>query len=505
MPQPIKTRHGVYKFRKVVPKTLRAAVGRSEIVISLDTKNATEAKARYKDASDKADLILARARAAPAPLSQKQVVGLTGAWFRHLHDSLGEHPTSIASWERLVDLVKVVAPTSSSPLAIHRPKYVPDRAALRMEVRMMLDRENLRVDEGTEGLLITAFGSRVEALQESLWRNLKQQYAPAPELAEFPAWVPPAQTAPTPVTQSLLGLFDAYAFERKPREKTRREWRAYLTQFIEFLKHDDAALVKKADVVRWKDSLVARGLARNTINESRLTCIKRTYSWAIDNGHLETNPADRVAVAGGRDTDAPRPFTLAEAALILRSTRARIGVQRWAPWIAAYTGSRIGEVVQLRVVDVRQIAGFWCVAYTREGGRSTKNKNSVRTVPLHRSVIDEGFLDYVTSIPASGFLFPEEVRKDSRGMIGVKASERCGVWVRSLGIDDPAVQPNHGWRHLMKDLCRDCGIDKHSADVLQGHANKDISDHYGSGHAIRTLAAHVEKLPLLCPPLPVAA
>ena len=34
----------------------------------------------------------------------------------------------------------------------------------------------------------------------------------------------------------------------------------------------------------------------------------------------------------------------------------------------------------------------------------------------------------------------------------MKARERLAKWVRELGITDPEVQPNHGWRHSFKQI-----------------------------------------------------
>lgn len=182
MPQPIKSRHGVYKFRKVVPKKLRAALGKSEILISLETKDPKVAKERYQAAADEAELDLKRARSAPIPLTTRQIAALTGIWFRRLHDELGEDASNIAAWERLVSLEKAVEAPRGSPLEIRRPTYAPNPETLRHEVLAVLTRADLKVDASTEVALIASFGRRVVALQDSLWRNLNGHYAPAPKI-----------------------------------------------------------------------------------------------------------------------------------------------------------------------------------------------------------------------------------------------------------------------------------------------------------------------------------
>jgi hypothetical protein len=37
----------------------------------------------------------------------------------------------------------------------------------------------------------------------------------------------------------------------------------------------------------------------------------------------------------------------------------------------------------------------------------------------------------------------------------------------------------HSFRHIFKDLCRECGISKEHADAIQGHTEGDTSSIYG--------------------------
>lgn len=69
-------------------------------------------------------------------------------------------------------------------------------------------------------------------------------------------------------------------------------------------------------------------------------------------------------------------------------------------------------------------------------------------------------------------------------------------WVRSLGVTDPNVQPNHGWRHRFKTLFRVVGIPEELADRIQGHAPKYKGGKYGTGALpVGLLLAEIEKMP----------
>jgi integrase len=68
------------------------------------------------------------------------------------------------------------------------------------------------------------------------------------------------------------------------------------------------------------------------------------------------------------------------------------------------------------------------------------------------------------------------------------------AWVRDLGVDDPNVQPNHGWRHLFKTLARRVGLAPEIRDAIQGHAPRSVAEAYGDW-PIETLAQAIERFP----------
>lgn len=65
----------------------------------------------------------------------------------------------------------------------------------------------------------------------------------------------------------------------------------------------------------------------------------------------------------------------------------------WLPILSLFHGFRIGEVAQLSIDNVFEDDGIWCLRISKEMRR--KNKNAIRTVPLHSKVIELGFLDFV--------------------------------------------------------------------------------------------------------------
>jgi integrase len=210
---------------------------------------------------------------------------------------------------------------------------------------------------------------------------------------------------------------------------------------------------------------------------------------------LASNPAAGVTV---KRTERQRrlPFDDAEAALILAAARGQRGGRRWVPWLLACTGARLEEVCQAHVADIRQDGHIWYLDINADGnGKALKNVGSARKVPLHRALIDEGFLEYVKG-RRNGPLFPD-LKPDCFGRRGGTATKVLGRALRKLGITDPRKVAGHSWRHRFKDLCRGAEIEKAIHDALTGHAARDVGDQYGLGYPLPVLAAAIAKLVIM--------
>ncbi len=199
---------------------------------------------------------------------------------------------------------------------------------------------------------------------------------------------------------------------------------------------------------------------------------------------------------------------------------------RWVPWLMAYSGARVGEVAQLRKQDVhRHAAGFWFLRLVPEAG--TMKTNEARDVPLHFHLIEQGFIRDVVESAPDGHLFldprgatgsgsktagkPKRSRvrdgitggsgkaasrtDDPRGILGPLQGlkNRLQEFVREI-VRDPEVQPQHGWRHRVKAVAFDVGIQERVIDEIQGHAPRHEGGRYGTV-ALETKQAAIERLP----------
>jgi integrase len=153
----------------------------------------------------------------------------------------------------------------------------------------------------------------------------------------------------------------------------------------------------------------------------------------------------------------------------------------------------VNEITQLRTVDVSKTDGVWTILITPEAG-GTKDGNS-RLVALHPHLIEQGFLTVLKG--KTGYLFYDPARRrggSDQNPQAKKVGEHLARWVRSVGVDDPAVQPNHGWRHRFKTLARECRMKDEVRDYIQGHVPRTEGEKYGE-FSPKLLFREVKRLP----------
>nr|WP_051410192.1 tyrosine-type recombinase/integrase [Mesorhizobium sp. LNHC220B00] len=348
----------------------------------------------------------------------------------------------------------------------------------------------------------------VELLAREVLRSLKDgfaqgdretagDYTPDPKANRFPALEiekPPTFPANPAAEVSLVSLVDDWWLEAKGAGRAVSTYDSYkgtVARFVAFLQHDDALAVTPDDVVRFKDHRLAAGVSPKTVGDGDVAGLRAVFKWAVGNKKLPTNPALGIQVVRKKAVKLrEKDFTPEEAKLVLTHSLNHAGresaklkaAKRWVPWLCAYTGARVGEIVQLRKEDFRQVTGgseapLWVMTITPEAG--TVKDKEVREVVLHDHLLTQGLLIFVTAAP-SGYLFLTPRKKDgvTRG-VWQSVKNRLREFVREV-VTDERVQPNHAWRHTFKTIGREAGIADSVLDAICGHAAKTVGGAYGS-------------------------
>lgn len=526
MPGPEKhPKTGVYYFRQRVPTNLVALARGNRITVmisespktikigdavkvTLNTKDPTTAKARYREVDTWLQGYWQSLLAGPQRLTPKQSLALAGEAYRAWVMIADEDPKSPELWQ---DILKTNALASAGRL---RPVIGESEevARLQKEYRfgpfadVALQRKGLVIDEESRKRLIDQIA---QAMTEAALINLGKaqgDYSQDDSGARFPEWVDPASKARPAGQVSISGLFELWEREHKElggSPTSARRWKSVINSFIEFAGHDDASAVTLEGALAWKDKLIGdKVVTPNTFRKSNRAAMNAIFRIGVERAQVGYNPFKELRSKPSKTrNERSKSFSEDEITMILKGALAASEMPgnylkqtrdaiRWLPWLCAYSGSRINEVAQLHRKDVYKIKGFHCFVISPESG-SVKD-GDFRYVPLHRHLIQQGFLEFVASCP-DGPLFYDH---GNQGDVPAEAAARAvRHWVRTKsGVTDRRVAPNHGWRHTFKDIADFVGIETKYQNMICGHEGATEGDRY-STQQVPVLAREIERFP----------
>ncbi len=354
---------------------------------------------------------------------------------------------------------------------------------------------NTTVEKGTPNWRTLARGLCVAEL-EAMGRVIERDEGDYTGKPEHPllANAKPIEEEKPPV--SIKGLFKLYMQELKANDKgvgAEKRWTNIIDDLVQFVRSDDANKLTKKKLIEWKDAKLASKLAPRTVKDVYLTAIKAVLNWAVSNDHLEANPAQNIKMrVAAKALNRSKGFTNDEAKGILkfslayvaphshnprtRELRETSAAKKWAPLLCTLTGSRIAEITQLRKEDFRYEKDVPVMRITPDAG-SVKNRQ-YRDVPLHKQIVELGFLEFVNAAPDGPLFYPKTNRRPTARPAQTVAG-RVSEWLQNAGVIPEGVSPNHGWRHSFKTIGREAEIDTRILDAIQGHAPRTAGDDYG--------------------------
>jgi len=256
------------------------------------------------------------------------------------------------------------------------------------------------------------------------------------------------------------------------------------------------------------------GLNVRTI-EKHLDRLRVFFNWAVQRREIDRNPIAglRLQTTAEKYETTRRGYKAHELRMLFDTERRALHCAAdpmffWLPLLALFTGARVGELAQLSVSDLDQVAGVWGVHIAPEALKRVKNKQSKRFVPLPTRVLDMGFLAYAADVKGAGFgdLFPGGSASAKNGL-----GDRVSRWFnrsylrKVCGIQDAEVC-FHSFRHTLLTAADRLGFSEAQAGALTGHAARSVqAKHYIDGatvverrHRIDALSNSFE-LPTLAP------
>lgn len=273
------------------------------------------------------------------------------------------------------------------------------------------------------------------------------------------------EAAPTPPVQqqtaeeggtTIQEMIPRFATRKKDKlaSKTLYEYGNYHRKFVEWLelrkkkKYVPVHSITRADVADFIDDLLAEGIAPQTVTQKYLAAISGLFELAQSIGVL---PEGQILVSRGHKVftkqDAKKsaskrsynPFNDDELKLTFKPdllNEAKQPADFWLPMLVLFTGARVNELSQMDIADIQKHGEIWALSINDEGDKLLKTAAATRLIPIHRTLIECGFLDYVKDAAKYeaklfSYLTPEQF-----GSYGHRTSERWGKYLDELHITD---------------------------------------------------------------------
>jgi len=202
-----------------------------------------------------------------------------------------------------------------------------------------------------------------------------------------------------------------------------------------------------------------------------------------------------------------KEFTSEELRLIFESPQYTKGLFKtasefWMPLLALFTGARESELCQLWTNDIYQHSDgeTWLISINSKVNKSVKNNSSNRIIPVHPTLIQLGWLDFVSEAKQfeRNCLFPNEQR-NKRGEFSAY-SKRFNRFKAKQGIKSSkdAKKDFHSFRHTVQGFLFGAGEEEYIINRLVGHSearrSEGIKTYAKGGPSIATLANTLFKL-----------
>lgn len=502
-------RQSVYYFRRVIPTNLQPYFDyKKQWMHSLRTKDYAEGKRKARLAGIETDKLIDEATA------------------RLLSGSASTVPEGVIRGNEITEY-QIERLEVETQAKLEQEARREGRKDLRdaLEQRMMLGSQELQPWEAAIKDLFAERDYDTTVALEKL-NAYKAKLAEALN-SDNPAMLSePAPVSVLPAVMLDTDIVEQWSVERQVRPKGIDAHRAVARWFYERTERKAVADITKADVLAFKNSLIAEGqtLANIKIKLSRLRTLLK---YAADNDYAASNVAAGVTVI---DKDAAKnkrtEFSIDALNAIfsspvytdgLRPTQGRGEAAYWLPLLALFTGARLEELGQLRTTDIvlqaypdadgnEREAYFISIREDEAEGLKLKNAGSERMVPLHGELERLGFVEYCHGVKIQGHvrLF-HELKPNVFGTLTAKWGEWFGKYKRDQCHVTDRRMTFHSFRHTFKQYARQVNMVEGIQRQLMGHAGDDAADDYGSGFYLHPLVESMAmfKIPGLNLPSPL--
>ena len=366
---------GVYRFRRAVPKKLRAILGKTEIVESLGTKDVAEAKRRAKPVGIRVDKLFEAASQGKVGITRSEASQIVQAWkYEQLKRDEEERLAAPAFTGAVAETVYEIENFTNLCLRLEELKRAEDRcdyAAIKPDLSGLLTASGKFIDPKSGAFQLFA-GMLFKASREVIEEQIRRSQGDWSAFNTGIQVTPPSQrSAPMIHADSppLSQIHSLWEEETQPPEKTKSDWKTAIRRFSEVAggdipigqitkqhgrdfkqsmqkfpralkgKHRQMTVPEILADIRNKNGV--EKLSDQTVNK-HIAALASVFSWAIDNGYIDSNPMTGLKIKQRNNRDRRLPYAYYQA-MIQRFTPREIQIMLDLPNTKTVVSGRISS------------------------------------------------------------------------------------------------------------------------------------------------------------------
>lgn len=288
-------------------------------------------------------------------------------------------------------------------------------------------------------------------------------------------------------------------------ERTKKQLEQRTLEFIKFIGEEKLAhTVRYKDALKFIDLLKEKELSIKTIKDYKSACSQMfTYGKAME--YCNSNPLENAKLRNSK----PKTRNIwqkHELTKLFSSDNFTKHTYKneddfWIPLILLHTGARPSEVCQLRCSDIKYIDSVACFNFVENDdelgdAQRLKTPNAHRIIPIHRKLIELGFLCYLDGRQSNG-----NIQLFTASAIGINSEwskayeQRFNRYISNLGFAAGNRPTSYSFRHTFITALKTNGILEYLISELAGHSTKSFTlDQYGKNTPAKILKNAIETI-----------
>jgi site-specific recombinase XerD len=276
-------------------------------------------------------------------------------------------------------------------------------------------------------------------------------------------------------------LIQEFISDIEKSEGTKKLYKKTLEYFITWCTKNEADVrdITRADILRYKNSLITAGRSAATI-DNYISSIRKFFAWLTDEGFINKNPTEGIEwMRDKHATFIKSALSIDQIYKLLDSVKANttIGFRNYALInLMCFTGLRCIEVSRLNIEDMRLAANKWHLQIQRKG---SNEKSGSIVIPIDIVKPIKEYWRYRSGeLTEDRPLFVNHApRSTNTRLTPVSISRIIKGSLIKIGLNSNKFTA-HSLRHTAATLAYFAGSENWEIGKMLGHKNPRQTEHY---------------------------